>query len=148
MEVTAMQNNKGFSIISVLVAMVIFLVAMLGLLSGIIYSRHLSTRNLLRNEAIRIVQETFDSYRNDNYTKITNDFDHTSASTTCSNCLDNSSLSGCHTVSKQINNTNVTFGMLFNGSPGSGGITFDNITVCWKYLDVLYEKKFATIILK
>ncbi len=142
-----MLNKDGFSIISMLVAMLIFLVAMLGLLSGIIYSRHLSTRNILRNEAIRIAQEAFDNYRNDNYTKITNDFDHTSASTTCQQCLDNSSLTGCHTVTKQINNANVTFGMLFKGSIGGGKITFDNITVCWKYLGALYEKKFATVIL-
>ncbi len=156
MAVRVMSNRKGMSLISVLVAMLIFLVVMLGLLSGIIYSRHLSTRNLLRNEATRIVQETFDEYRNDNQTKINDDFVNISSGVSCADCLDNSSLSssnGCHVITRQINNNeNVKFAMLFEGTQtnDSTGIylNMDNITICWRYLNVLYERKFSTVILK
>ncbi len=151
MAVRVMLNKKGMSLISVLVAMIIFLVAMLGLLSGIIYSRHLSTRNLLRNEATRIVQETFEEYRNDNSTTIEADFNNVSG-VFCSNCLDNSSISSaCHKETRQINNANVKFAMLFKGtttSTGSTNIYNNNITICWRYLNVVYEKKFSTVILK
>ena len=150
MEVSVRRNNKGFSLISVLIAMGIFMVAMLGLLSGIIQAMHFSTRNLLRNEAVRIAQEQFDYYRNLSNTEINSAF-VASSSVKCEDCLDNSSLSGCHVIIRQINNANVKFGVLLSGSSVSVAGRFinkDNITVCWKYGGKIYKRSFETIILK
>jgi hypothetical protein len=151
MEIHAMQNKNGLSIISILVAMFVFLVAMLGLLSGIMFSMHLSSRNLLRDEADRIVQEVFDEYRNKSNTSINHDFT-TVSGVTCSDCLDNSSISAaCHIKTRQINNSIFKFALLFSGKSVSVAgkfVNYDNITVCWRYKGQLYNKIFETVILK
>ncbi|AEA34053.1 type IV pilus modification PilV family protein [Hippea maritima] len=151
MVVSVLLNKKGMSLISILVAIFIFLVAMLGLLSGIITAIHLDTRNLIRNEAVRIVQETFDTYRNKSNTEINSKFIKVS-NIACKDCLDNSSVSSaCEIVTRQINNSQIKFAMLFEGESivkAGNFINYDNITICWRYRGVLYQKKFQTIIFK
>lgn len=50
-------NNKGFTLIEVLIAMVLILVLLLGLVQAALLSIDSNLRNLLRDEAVRVAEE-------------------------------------------------------------------------------------------
>ncbi|GLI35734.1 type IV pilus modification PilV family protein [Desulforhabdus amnigena] len=66
MEQTAFLNDKGFTLIEVLVAMVILLLGLMGSLFGVMTALNYNLGNLLRNEAMTIAQERMENIRNIN----------------------------------------------------------------------------------
>jgi len=53
----ARKDNKGFTLIEVLIAMVLILVLLLGLVQAALLSIDSNLRNLLRDEAVRVAEE-------------------------------------------------------------------------------------------
>lgn len=66
MEQTAFLNDKGFTLIEVLVAMIILLLGLMGSLFGVMTALNYNLGNLLRNEAMTIAQERMENIRNIN----------------------------------------------------------------------------------
>jgi prepilin-type N-terminal cleavage/methylation domain-containing protein len=67
-----MQSTKGFSLIEVLVAMVIFSIASLALSQLMVSSTKLVSENGLASEAITLAQETLEDLRTVRFTNMTN----------------------------------------------------------------------------
>src|SRR5690242_4983690 len=53
-KLTSLSNNRGFTLLEVLIAMVIMLVGMLGLLQAIILATESNAKNMLRDEAVLV----------------------------------------------------------------------------------------------
>lgn len=62
----ALPNNRGFTLVEVLVAMVILLLGLMGSLFGILTALNYNLGNTLRNEAMTIAQEQVENIRNTN----------------------------------------------------------------------------------
>jgi len=60
-----LKNNKGFTLVESLVALVILAIALLGLLTGLMVAIDINTRNILRDEAVKIADEYGEICRND-----------------------------------------------------------------------------------
>lgn len=56
-QLTSINNNRGFTLIEVLVAMVITLVGLLGLLQAVNLATEHNTKNQLRNEALQVGED-------------------------------------------------------------------------------------------
>jgi type IV pilus assembly protein PilV len=52
-----LNNNRGFTLVEMLVAMVVILIAILGLVQTALLSIDTNVKNLLRDEAVRIAEE-------------------------------------------------------------------------------------------
>jgi type IV pilus assembly protein PilV len=62
--IVRLNNNRGFTLVEVLVAMVIILVLFLGLVQAALLSIDSNLRNLLRDEAVRIAEQRINELRN------------------------------------------------------------------------------------
>lgn len=60
-----LKNNKGFTLIESLVALVILAIILLGLLTGLMVAIDMNTRNILRDEAVKIADKYAEICRND-----------------------------------------------------------------------------------
>jgi type IV pilus assembly protein PilV len=58
-----LNNSKGFALIEIMIAMVIILVGLLGLVQATLLSIDNNLRNLYRDEAVRIADETMNVWR-------------------------------------------------------------------------------------
>jgi type IV pilus assembly protein PilV len=56
-------NNKGFSLVEMVIAMVIILVGLLGLVQATLLSIDSNAMNLLRDEAVRLAEERMDQLK-------------------------------------------------------------------------------------
>ncbi|PIV20702.1 MAG: hypothetical protein COS40_11175 [Deltaproteobacteria bacterium CG03_land_8_20_14_0_80_45_14] len=56
--VAPVRNNKGFSLVELMIALVILQISLLGLLSGLVNSIAVNLNNELRNTTIRITNQT------------------------------------------------------------------------------------------
>ncbi len=64
METPALQDNRGFSLVELLVSIVILTIALLGILQSLtIYTRH-NLHNLVREDAVRIAQQCLEDIKN------------------------------------------------------------------------------------
>lgn len=59
-----LDNNKGFTLVEVLVAMVIIIVVLLGLVHATLLSIDYNLKNLLRDEAVRLAEQRIDELKN------------------------------------------------------------------------------------
>ncbi|MEC9492929.1 type IV pilus modification PilV family protein [Flexistipes sp.] len=116
--------NKGFTIIELMVAMLIFAVAMLGLVSGAIQVKKISLNNMLRNEAVRIAADTFENARN---VIDVNSLDNTGD---CAGGCDPAGSDNC-TVSRYIRNGNVKFGKIVEVT--GSDLKKVEVNVCWDF---------------
>ena len=63
-QTTALRNNgRGFSLVEMLIAMVIILVAILGLFQVTLLSIDSNVSNVLRDEAVRLAEERMDQLK-------------------------------------------------------------------------------------
>ena len=90
----ALRNNKGFSIIEALVAMMILMVVMLGMLQTIIISADATMKSTYRDMAVKVSQEQLETMRN---------------SVTTGDPLLLNVTSSIFTVNRQIRNTSLAF---------------------------------------
>lgn len=59
----SMQNNSGFTLVELLVAMVIMLVGLLGLLQSVNIAMEYNLKNQMRNEVVRVAQDAMNDMR-------------------------------------------------------------------------------------
>jgi len=64
---TASRDEQGFTLIEVLVAMLVMLIGLLGSLIGVIAAVEYNLADVLRNEAVRIVQQDLEDVRNTSF---------------------------------------------------------------------------------
>ena len=67
---TASRDEQGFTLIEVLVAMLVMLIGLLGSLIGVIAAVEYNLADVLRNEAVRIVQQDLEDVRNASFASV------------------------------------------------------------------------------
>jgi type IV pilus assembly protein PilV len=63
-------NQKGFSLIELMIAMFIFMIVMLGMLAGVNSSIQTNKGNVLRDEAIRLAEDELSRLRSERFTSM------------------------------------------------------------------------------
>ncbi|MBZ4672604.1 MAG: hypothetical protein JG762_834 [Deferribacteraceae bacterium] len=136
----AVKSNKGFGIIEVLVAMFIFAVVLLGLLSAIVVVKDNNTRTLLRNKATELMNNEYEKQKSVGYEKIDQ------------NCVDkdpcNPDSDSCSETIK-IRNTDIIIGWSTAiNEIKSNKLTEITTTTCWKYKGKSYQNSMTFLIRK
>ncbi len=121
------RNYKGFTIVEALVALVILAILLLGLLSALITAYEISTRNLIRDEAVKIANEYAEKYRNFGLSNIpTND---------------------TFEINRKIRNADITYNINVTSSEiVAGKIKQVKITVTWTYKGKTYSHTIETLV--
>lgn len=121
------KDNKGFTIIEALVAIVILTVLLLGLLSAFLTTYEYSTRNLIRDEAVKIANEYAEKYRNMDVTTIPTSL--------------------TETVNRKIRNGNVQYTVeVASTDLITGKIKQITIKVSWTYKGKTYTHQIKSIV--
>ncbi len=121
------KKNKGFTLVEALVALVILAILLLGLLSALIITYEHSTRNIIRDEAVKIANEYAETYRNMGI----------------GNIPANQSI----TVNRKIRNSVVAFTIkVVSSDIVAGKIKQVKITVSWTYKGKTYSHTIETLV--
>ncbi len=121
------KKNKGFTLVEALVALVILAILLLGLLSALIITYEHSTRNIIRDEAVKIANEYAETYRNMGI----------------GNIPANQSI----TVNRKIRNSVVAFTVkIVSSDIVAGKIKQVKITVSWTYKGKTYSHTIETLV--
>ena len=121
------KKNKGFTLVEALVALVILAVLLLGLLSALIITYEHSTRNIMRDEAVKIANEYAETYRNMGI----------------GNIPANQNI----TVNRKIRNSVVAFTVkIVSLDIVAGKIKQVKITVSWTYKGKTYSHTIETLV--
>jgi prepilin-type N-terminal cleavage/methylation domain-containing protein len=122
-----LKKNKGFTLIEVVVAIFLITILLLGMLQGLIISKEIVYRNLLRDEAVKIANEFVDKYRNTNLKNIPSSY------TT--------------TVRRKIGNREFQFNVSLSSIDTAGGLVKElTITVEWNYKGKKYNYSIKTLV--
>lgn len=70
MKLTVRSNKKGFTLIELLVAMLIMSIGLMAMLDGLTNYMRINMENEMRNEAMRIAEETLETLRNSQYSQV------------------------------------------------------------------------------
>jgi type IV pilus assembly protein PilV len=120
-------NKKGFTLVEALVALSILAILLLGLLSSLIVSYEISTKNVIRDEAVKIAEEYAEKYRNMDLNSIP--------------------ASDTKTETRQIRNATVNFLITTTSTPISANkLKQVTITVEWNYKGKHYTHTITTIV--
>jgi len=125
-----LKNNKGFTLIESLVALVILAIVLLGLLTGLMIAIDMNTRNILRDEAVKIADKYAEICRND-ITKC--------KSPTSPEERQFRNFKEQYNIDVKIDNPNVTSGSNIN-------VKIVNITVTWQYRGKNYSHTIKTAV--
>lgn len=127
MEIT--KNKKGFSLVEALVAIFLLAIILLGLLSALVVVYENSTKNLIRDEAVKIANEYAEKYRNIEF----------------SNIPSNKSA----TETRKVRNAQITYNINVTSSivPNTNNkIKRVQITVSWTYKGKNYSHTIETLV--
>jgi type IV pilus assembly protein PilV len=120
-------SKKGFTLVEALVALSILAILLLGLLSSLIVSYEISTKNVIRDEAVKIAEEYAEKYRNMDLNSIP--------------------ASDTKTETRQIRNATVNFLITTTSTPISANkLKQVTITVEWNYKGKHYTHTITTIV--
>lgn len=124
------KHNKGFTLVETLVAMFLLAILLIGLLAGLITAYDISTKNALRDEAVKIAQEYSEKYRSMKYENINIGSQN-------------------YTIMRPIRNSTVSYAVNINTTSAIGGnMKKINITVSWNYKGKTYSYTTETLIRK
>ena len=152
MMATAIRNNKGMTLVEVLVALLISLMVFLALMQTALVSIDSNMRNVLRDEAVKIAEMRMNMVRSSLYQAVTSDA--SSLSGCSSDCPTGFSGTGV-CASKDVRSitgfnycTNVTCVELGGDGDCTTGDAENkqvNITVGWKWKGEDYTHRISTI---
>lgn len=132
----ALRNNRGFSIIEGLVAMMILMVVMLGMLQTIIISSDATMKNTYRDMAVKVSQEQLETIRNSvaagdpNLTAVT---------------------SSIFTVNRQIRNTSIAYTVnrfvnTVQIAAGANNSKWVDLSITWTHKGETFSYNTSTIV--
>ncbi len=121
-----LKNKKGFTIIESLVAIAILTILLLGILASIMVIMDYTTRNLLREEAVKIAEEYADLYR--------------------SYPIDKIHPSDYKKEYKKIRNFTVEYVVKITSTDTTPQVKELTITVEWKYKGKTYQYQIKTLV--
>ncbi len=137
--VQIVKQNKGFTLIEALVSIFLLAVVFLGLLTGLILTYNISTKNEIRNQAIKLTQELLEDYRSTDFDSITD---------TNISCTDNSAT----TITRKVKNSTITYQIgkkivTHTDTTGNGlDVKEIQIETCWDYKGKQYKVTMNTLI--
>jgi len=134
-----MRLKYGFSLIEVLVAIAIFSLVFLGLFATVSFIISNNLRNLERNEAVLILEESLESIGNKEYSSIT----EANLNNGVSNCTN--SLNKCQ-IKRQMRNFSVCFGRFFRINNLNSDLKKVLVEVCWRNKGKFYKISGETIV--
>ena len=133
--------KKGFTIVEVLVAMVIFSLVLLGLLSAIITVYKIDVRNSLRDMANRILSEQLEKVQVLGYSGVTTALNN--GTTSCRDAL----YTNKNVIERTLRNRVYKFGEFYYISDNPIlGIKKVTVEVCWIYRGKFYSINGTTIV--
>jgi type IV pilus assembly protein PilV len=133
--------KKGFSIVEILVAIVIFSLALLGLLSTILTVYKMDVKNSLRDMANRILMEQLEGVQELGYSGVNSTLNNGTSG--CRDAL----LTGKNVVERPLRNTIYRFGKFYSISDNPAiGIKKVTVEVCWFYRGKFYSLNGTTIV--
>lgn len=128
MEQAVFRNNKGFTLLEALIAIVLLSIMMLGALTGLIASYKSTSLNALRDEGVKLAQELVNDERNTPYTS------HVLGTTT-------------QTYQRQVSNAAVTYTVQKTVSDVSLGLIRSvQLVVSWPHKGLTYTYTSTAII--
>lgn len=119
-----LKNNKGYTLIELMVALVIFAFLLIMMLRGILFAYKISFDNLVKDEVVKIAQEELERLRNTPFDEIDSSCSPCNPLTTDNNCK----------VTRILRNTSVNFGKMITVNQ-SGDIKKILINICTIYQD-------------
>lgn len=125
MQLTVKLNNKGFTLIEVLVASIILTVSMLGTLQAITFSMQHNLNNYSRDESVRIAEERMNELRDTSFTALA---------------------SGSSVVTRKYKNVTRTFNVNWTVTSLSTNSFAIQVVVNWTILGKVYSHSVTSII--
>lgn len=125
MQVTVRQDNKGFTLIEVLVACIILTIGMLGILETMVLSMQQNLNNYSRDESVRIAEQTMNELRNASFATL---------------------VSGSSTVTRQYKQVTRTFNVTWTATTLSTNSFALQIVVNWTIRGKVYSHSTTSII--
>jgi len=116
-------NNRGFTLVEMLVAMVIMLVLLLSLVQAALLSIDGNMRNLLRDEGVRITEQRMNELRS-----LPFDDEKLAATTFKSNCP-----TVCPTVSRNFRNLTKAYTFCWQATDLSSDVKRLDVVVGWNH---------------
>ena len=132
--------NKGFTLIETIVALVIFSIAILGILASIITVYKHSIRNLIRTEAIEVAREELNKVKLMEFEDITPDK------------LNPENLKSCNpndpraSIKRQVRNYQISFGRFFKVDLINQNLKKVTVIICWEYKGKDYKYSATTLV--
>jgi type IV pilus assembly protein PilV len=80
---TVLLNKKGLTLVEILIALVITLVLFLAMMQTSLLSIDMNTRNLIRDESVKIAEERINEARNDPFNTLVSDTGYISGDARC-----------------------------------------------------------------
>ncbi|WP_456397625.1 type IV pilus modification PilV family protein [Desulfurobacterium sp.] len=136
--------RRGFTLLEVLVALVIFSLVMIALLDSAGFYYHISTQNDLLNVASKIARENLESVRNMDYADIT-EANLNNGTNSCKEALTTDK----NVELVRLRNQNYAFGKYFDVvTDPTLDIKQVTVHVCWNYNGKFHQLNYSTVIRK
>lgn len=125
MQLTVKLDNKGFTLIEVLVASIILTTSMLGTLQAITFSMQHNLNNYSRDESVRIAEERMNELRDTSFTALA---------------------TGNSVVTRKYKNVTRTFNVNWTVTSLSTNSVAVQVAVSWSILGKVYSHSITSII--
>ena len=120
-----LRNNKGFTIIEVLVAICILTISMLAILEAVVIAIEHNMNNISRDESVRIAETKMNEIRNSDFTTLAN---------------------GTSSVSRNIRNLTRTFNVQWTVSNLSSNSIAVQVVVSWSHKGIQHSHSISSVV--
>lgn len=125
MTIIVRRDNKGFTLIEVLVASIILTIAMLGILETMVLSMQQNLNNYSKNESVRIAEQRMNELRNTSFASLA---------------------SGSSTVTRSFKNFTKNFSVVWNVTALTANSVAIQVVVSWNIRGKSYSHSITSII--